>query len=83
MAFLKQMQLAPVRERQGVVGDHSQLPALCILERARALDPIDRQKATVVLEPTRPTWRERPRRGTRPLKAARWHLSGSVARMSC
>ena len=51
MAFLKQMQLAPVSERQGLVGDRRQLPPLCIIERAHALDPIERQKATVILEP--------------------------------
>jgi hypothetical protein len=42
MALLKQMQLAPVRERQGVVGYHSQLAPLCIIERAHALHPIER-----------------------------------------
>src|SRR5919106_6277590 len=51
MALLKQVQLARVRKCQGMVGERRQLAAFCILERARALDPIDRQKATVVLEP--------------------------------
>jgi hypothetical protein len=51
MALLKQVQLALVRKRQGMAGDRNQLPALCILERARALDPIQRKEAPMVLEP--------------------------------
>ena len=49
-----------------MVGKRSQLPALCILERARALDPIDRKKATVILEPLARAGAGDPARRTRP-----------------
>ena len=65
MAFLKQMQLAPVRERQGVVGDHSQLPALCFPEGTRALDPIEGQEATVIFKPLARLGADEFVRGTR------------------
>jgi hypothetical protein len=50
MPLLKQMQRPLVRERHGKVGNRGQLPAPGIVERARALDPIERKKAAMILE---------------------------------
>jgi hypothetical protein len=51
MTLLEQVQSPSGSEHQGVVGDRSQPPALCFLERARALGSIEREKAAMVLQP--------------------------------
>jgi hypothetical protein len=76
MALLKQVQFTSISKRQGVVGDCSQRPALCYLARARSLDPIDRQEATVILESLARPGASEPgaERGERERHAAVWSV---------